>query len=57
LRLALFALLSSPSAWAGQSGLCEPAAEIRAELEKAAALPVADPWSLDRRAMAKVCGG
>jgi len=43
LRLALIALLSSATVWAGPPGLCEPPAEIRAELEKAAALPIADP--------------
>ena len=43
LRLALIALLSSATCWAGPPGLCEPPAEIRAELEKAAALPIADP--------------
>jgi hypothetical protein len=48
LRLALFALLSSATAWAGQPGLCEPAAEIRAELEKAAALPLADPSAFEQ---------
>lgn len=48
LRLALFALLSFATAWAGQPGLCEPAAEIRAELEKAAALPVADPTAFEQ---------
>lgn len=48
LRLALFALLSSATAWAGQPSLCEPAARIRAELVKAAALPVADPTAFEQ---------
>jgi hypothetical protein len=43
----LFALLSSATAWAGQPGLCEPAAEIRAKLEKAATVPVADPTAFE----------
>jgi len=42
LRFALLALFSSTSARAGQPDLCQPAAEIRAALEKAAA-PVAEP--------------
>jgi len=48
LRLALFALLSSATAWAGRPSLCEPAAEIRAELEKAAALLGADPAAFEQ---------
>jgi len=47
-RLALFALLSFAAAWAGQPAPCEPAEEIRAELEKAAALPVADPTAFEQ---------
>ena len=46
-RLAVFALLGSAAAWAGQSALCEPAAGIRAELDKAA-LPVASAEAFDQ---------
>jgi len=48
LRIAVFALLSLANAWAGQLAVCEPSAEVRAALEKAAALSVADPTASDQ---------
>ena len=47
LRLAAFALLASATAWAGKSALCEPAADIRGELEKAT-LPIASAEAFER---------
>lgn len=46
-RIAVFALLGSAAAWAGQSALCEPAANIRAELEKAT-LPIASAEAFEQ---------
>lgn len=46
-RLAVFALLGSATAWAGQSAPCEPAASIRAELEKAT-LPIASAGAFEQ---------
>lgn len=46
-RLAVFALLGSATAWAGQSALCEPAPNIRAELEKAT-LPIASAGTFEQ---------
>ena len=48
LGVALFALLGCANAWAGQPAVCEPGAEVRAALEKAAALSVADPTASDQ---------
>ena len=48
LRLVVFALLGSATTWAGQSAACEPPAEIRAQLDKAAAVPVADLVAFDK---------
>jgi len=47
-RLAVFVLLGSATICAGQSSFCGPAAGVRAELDKAAALPVADPVAFDQ---------
>jgi len=47
LRLAAFVLLGSATVCAGQP-FCGPAAEVRAELEKAAALPVGDPAAFEQ---------
>jgi hypothetical protein len=48
LHLALFALLAAATAGASQPGVCEPATEIRAELERAAALPITDPPAFEQ---------
>jgi len=47
LRLAVFVLLGSATVFAGQS-FCGPVAEVRAELEKAAALLVGDPAAFEQ---------
>jgi len=46
-RLATFVLLGSATVFAGQS-FCGPAAEVRSELEKAAARPVGDPAAFEQ---------
>jgi len=48
LRLAICILAASATVHAGQAEFCGPAAEVRAELEKAAALPVTDPVAFDQ---------
>jgi hypothetical protein len=47
LRLAAFVLLGSATVFAGQS-FCGPEAEVRAELEKVAALPVGDAVAFEQ---------
>jgi hypothetical protein len=51
-RLALFTVLAAATASASQPGVCQPAAEIRAELDKAAALPIADATAFDQNVAA-----
>ncbi len=48
LRRILLALAVPAVAWCAAPGACGPAPEIRAEIEKAAAIPIADPFAFDR---------
>jgi hypothetical protein len=52
LRVALFTFLAAATAGASQPGVCEPPGEIRAELDKAAALPIADPTAFEQNVAA-----